>query len=309
MSGPAYEILALIMRYVFAALGLLILVRAFRWLIHDHTAHERERRALPDAGMIGVLEDADSGKRWPLPREGTVGSAMSCDVVIRRRGLRRHHFAYALRPGRGVEIRPVRRARVMVDGRPAEKDCCALSGSAIKAGSGSFRMLLYRSLRLPVREPEQVQDDGWLELFFEDEEDGDSFADHGVPLPERRFGVFDDPRYDMAVEGAEAVNENLFMPDGYSEEESEENKEEDTEETDLTDEALKDEDMDGASDEEADEDEAEEEEDGPAAPFKDEPPDWPQPFADEDKAETGSAGKVTFLFPDRMRKRSTDDRK
>ncbi|MBQ4435238.1 MAG: hypothetical protein II879_04005, partial [Clostridia bacterium] len=70
MPEATYEILALLMRYVFAALGVLICLTAFRWLMRDHRIHSKEQRQLPRAGQIGVLEFADSGQRLPLTPEG-----------------------------------------------------------------------------------------------------------------------------------------------------------------------------------------------------------------------------------------------
>ena len=65
MPEATYEILALLMRYVFAALGALICLLALRWLMKEHRVHSREQRQLPQAGQIGVLEFTDSGERLP----------------------------------------------------------------------------------------------------------------------------------------------------------------------------------------------------------------------------------------------------
>lgn len=53
MPSQIYEILSLMMRYWFAALGVLIVLRAFWWLWKDHRSREKKRRSLPDAGSIG----------------------------------------------------------------------------------------------------------------------------------------------------------------------------------------------------------------------------------------------------------------
>ena len=55
MPSQIYEILSLMMRYWFAALGVLIVLRAFWWLWKDHRSREKKRRSLPDAGSIGNL--------------------------------------------------------------------------------------------------------------------------------------------------------------------------------------------------------------------------------------------------------------
>ena len=46
MPSQIYEILSLMMRYWFAALGVLIVLRAFWWLWKDHRSREKKRRSL-----------------------------------------------------------------------------------------------------------------------------------------------------------------------------------------------------------------------------------------------------------------------
>ena len=48
MSGEAYEILALLMRYVFALIGALIVFRSFIWLRKDARAYKKEMKTLPN---------------------------------------------------------------------------------------------------------------------------------------------------------------------------------------------------------------------------------------------------------------------
>jgi hypothetical protein len=60
MSGEAYEILALLMRYVFALIGALIVFRSFIWLRKDARAYRKEMKTLPDAGLVGEIVDLDT---------------------------------------------------------------------------------------------------------------------------------------------------------------------------------------------------------------------------------------------------------
>ncbi len=176
MPEETYEILALLMRYVFAGLIALICARALRWLLHDHRVHARERRQLPRAGQIGVLEFADTGERLPIAPEGLVGAGGICDVVIRKRGLRNRHFTYRLQPRRGVEIVPCRRAQVSVNGQPAQAGRYAVSGAVIEAGDTVLRLRLFKRLRLP----QEMQDspDPILSTWEEDE-----FLPNGMAVP------------------------------------------------------------------------------------------------------------------------------
>ena len=196
MPEATYEILALLMRYVFVALAALICVRALRWLLRDHRAHVRERRQLPRAGQIGVLEFADSGERLPLAPEGLVGAGRSCDVVIRKRGLRQKHFSYRFQPRHGVEIIPCRGARVSVNGQKAQAGHYALSGALIQAGDTVLRLRLYKRLRLPADSGDMHDSpDPLLNAWDEDD-----FLPNGMGVPtplgdeyENDYGTDGDP--------------------------------------------------------------------------------------------------------------------
>ena len=187
MPEATYEILALLMRYVFTALAALICLRAYRWLLREHRLHVKERRQLPRAGQIGVLEMADTGERLPIAAEGLVGSGRSCDVVIRKRGLRSRHFTFRLQPRKGVEIIPCRGARVSVNGQKAQAGRYALSGSLIEAGDVMFRLRLLKRLRLPEgEESPQPMLNSW---------DEDEFLPNGVAVPAP--GQYEEPEEDM----------------------------------------------------------------------------------------------------------------
>ena len=198
MPEAAFEILSLLMRYVFAALGVLIALTALRWLFREHRVHSREQRQLPSAGQIGVLEFADSGERLPLTQEGLVGSGASCDVVIRRRGLKKRHFSYRFQPRRGVEIIPCRGARVSVNGRPARAGQFALSGALIQVGEVTLRLRLLKRLRLPS-EPAEDSPDPLLSTWDEDD-----FLPSGMAIPapgqDGWFNMDDPPELEVPEE-------------------------------------------------------------------------------------------------------------
>ena len=212
MPEATYEILALLMRYVFAALGVLIFLTAFRWLVRDHRIHSKERRQLPRAGQIGVLEFADSGQRLPLTPEGLVGAGNGCDVVIRKRGLRRKHFNYRFEPRRGVEIIPRRGARVTVNGQPAKAGRYALSGALIEAGDVTFRLRLYKRLRLPAPRSQEVSEDSPYPLLSTWEEDDFLPNGMGVPVPPADQPYGDDESPEDEFLPSEDKGRLLHMP-------------------------------------------------------------------------------------------------
>lgn len=55
MPSQIYEILSLMMRYWFAALGVLIVLRAFWWLWKDHRSREKKRRSCRTRAASGNL--------------------------------------------------------------------------------------------------------------------------------------------------------------------------------------------------------------------------------------------------------------
>ena len=104
MSGEAYEILALLMRYVFALIGALIVFRSFIWLRKDARAYRKEMKTLPDAGLVGEIVDLNTGKAQPLPREGVIGSARECDIRVKGDGVLRRHARLEFTEGKGKTI-------------------------------------------------------------------------------------------------------------------------------------------------------------------------------------------------------------
>lgn len=102
MSVGAYELLALCMRYVFAALMILIVVRIWRATVVDYHRANELRRLSPETGIIGemLVLNGDgrtrSGMRFPLIREGTIGSASSTDIRLLSRSVRRRHAFFQM---------------------------------------------------------------------------------------------------------------------------------------------------------------------------------------------------------------------
>ena len=82
MSEGLYELVALGARYVFAALMVLIVLRAWRITIIDSRRAGVLRRLSPQTGLSGellVLEGdgkACRGMRYPVIREGMIGALL-----------------------------------------------------------------------------------------------------------------------------------------------------------------------------------------------------------------------------------------
>ena len=200
MSGEAYEITALLMRYVFILLGALIVFRAYLWLQKDHRAFVRELRDRPETGCIGEIRDEMSGRSWPVYQEGMIGSSGACDIAVRKKNLKRRHALYRLVPGKGLMIRPVRRAYVDVDGVRPKKEALALSNSVLRLGDAVLRVRLNPETGIPERTdiiPPSDAEDSWMRLF----EDG-ADPDGDDPL---------NPMNDTGIPGG-ALGPDAFLP-------------------------------------------------------------------------------------------------
>ena len=110
MSQNLYELIALGARYLFAALMLLIVIRAWRITLVDSRRAAALRRMSPETGIIGELvvtqgdEKARRGMRYPVIREGMIGSSRRADIRIRHSSVRRRHAYFQLTEA-GLRVR------------------------------------------------------------------------------------------------------------------------------------------------------------------------------------------------------------
>ena len=162
MSGEAYEILALLMRYVFALIGVLIVFRSFIWLRKDARAYKKEMLTLPDAGLVGEIVDLDTEKAQPLPREGVIGSARECDIRVKGDGVLRRHARFEFADGKGLKIIPARRGLTLLNGVEMRGPGYALHGTQLGVGPHALRVRLFAGLKVPAPaaypEPDSILD-------------------------------------------------------------------------------------------------------------------------------------------------------
>lgn len=203
MSQNLYELIALGARYLFAALMLLIVIRAWRITLVDSRRAASLRRMSPETGVIGELvvtqgdEKARRGMRYPVIREGMIGSSRRADIRIRHSSVRRTHAYFQLTDD-GLSVRthagaPMR-DRV---GRPV-KSLMMLDGARFELGKVRLLLVLteapepahlHRSRR---REDEASHEVTAGDLFREN-----PVLRHGVdPEPVNLDGLFDTDKDD-----------------------------------------------------------------------------------------------------------------
>lgn len=185
LSQSAYELLALGARYVFAALMLLIVLRAWRITLIDSRRAASLRRLSPQTGLSGelvVLEGegkARRGMKYPVTREGMIGSSRRSDIRIRHASVRRRHAWFQLTED-GLAVH-ARSGAPMRDGEGAPvKDIVLMDGDAFAVGDVAL-LLVLSGVSGDGREPPEDDLDGGFDV------DGEDFPD---PLPEDD-GYFD----------------------------------------------------------------------------------------------------------------------
>ena len=173
VPADKYELVALVARYWFAFLGVVIVWRSFMWLRKDARRKRKRLKQLPDAGLVGELvvlagsETLPPGAVISLPREGTIGSLRSCDVCVSCPGVASHHGDFRFVDGVGLIVTPAAQLSVMVDGQEPDsnqREWVMHHGSRIAIGDAVLRMRLFMGLETArsAAFQQDAQDDGML---------------------------------------------------------------------------------------------------------------------------------------------------
>ena len=148
MNATAYQLLATIAKYWFLALMVMILLRLTLSVAREMRIERQVRREIERAGTgvsatLELVADENKrlkrSKRFAIEGECTVGRGRQCDVRVRSRSLERVHCILAMGP-KGLEVAPVGRAFVMVDGAVAARRAIARDGSVLQMGGLIFRL-------------------------------------------------------------------------------------------------------------------------------------------------------------------------
>ncbi len=157
MSADLYEVLSLAARYLFTLLGVLIVLRAFFWLLTDRAEKKRRLRSLPDAGTVGELVllsgacGLEAGSAISVPWEGVLGSVRSCDIFLPAQGVKRRHLSFSFFPGQGLLVHPFSGCDAFVGNthltcRDRENAAPMVHGSFLQVGSAVLRLRLFAGI-------------------------------------------------------------------------------------------------------------------------------------------------------------------
>ena len=182
MNGDLYELISMAMRYVFAALMALIVIRAWRITLVDSRRAASLRKLSPETGLCGEFlvvrghGKAREGMRYPVIREGLIGSASKCDVRLRSPSVRRGHASFEL-TSHGLLVQGYGDAKIY-DAQGAARTRLYLNdGARITFGSVELMLILNEAVAEPIDQPESDLDD----LF--DLQDGGEPADGAYRRP------------------------------------------------------------------------------------------------------------------------------
>ncbi|MBO4298113.1 MAG: hypothetical protein J5998_04880 [Clostridia bacterium] len=181
MSKDTYELLALIGRYWFAALALLIVLRGWRACVQDNRTAKILRDWAGGAGCVGELVLTDDGTKrkrkkpvkWQVPAEAVLGSGGAADIRLRGRDIKKRHIFMTHRPGEmvlhAVNGAPFE-ARSLKDGTQVLRD-----GDTLSVGGMKLMMVFFdaedaarEAPARPRKKPAQVLPEDASDDEFED---------------------------------------------------------------------------------------------------------------------------------------------
>lgn len=172
MPETVFEVLSQGMRYFFALLGVMLVWRAMAWQLAERRTRHRRLQRLPDAGMIGEMvvvrgcDDVAEGTTFPMPYEGTLGSARGSDLTLHCRGVVRRHLDFSFQSRCGVLLYVSPGQTCVLDGvtlnaRSKPRQHPMVHGSVLEIGGCELRLRLFEGLetgkkRLPAKKADRA---------------------------------------------------------------------------------------------------------------------------------------------------------
>lgn len=165
ISASVYEIIALAARYFFAAIMLLIVARAWKITIVDSRRAASLRRLSPETGVCGEFlvvrghGRAKDGMRYPVIREGLIGSSRKADIRLRSSSVRRVHAFFELTPN-GLRLRGQRGAHMFNARGNSRRELLLGDGSRVTIGQVELLLILTEAVGMPA----EPQDTGLFDV-------------------------------------------------------------------------------------------------------------------------------------------------
>jgi len=147
MNSNLYELISIGARYVFALIMLVIVIRAWKITIVDSRRANRLRRLSPETGVCGeFLVMTGSGKvregmRFPVIREGLIGSSRKADIRLRCPAVHRSHAFFELTQ-KGLRLRAQGRSRMYSANGSSRKELLLGDGGRLTIGHVELMLIL-----------------------------------------------------------------------------------------------------------------------------------------------------------------------
>lgn len=147
MSGNLYELIAIGARYLFAVIMIIIVIRAWKITIVDSRRAASLRRLSPETGVCGeFLVLSGSGKvregmRYPVIREGLIGSSRKADVRLRDHDVHRSHAFFELTKN-GLRLRANGHSKIYNARGESRKELMLGDGAKITIGQIELMLIL-----------------------------------------------------------------------------------------------------------------------------------------------------------------------
>lgn len=219
MNSGLYELISIGARYLFALIMVIIVARAWKITIVDSRRANNLRRLSPETGVCGeFLVMSGSGRvregmRFPVIREGLIGSSRKADIRLRCGAVHRSH-AFCELTEKGLRIRACGSARIYNANGDSRKEMTIGDGGRITIGQAELMLILTDGTGADAA-PERDR------LFDISDEDISSMPRYAPSVPPRRPAPSPRPVYDAErayrpfnIENSSPVKEEFpEMPD------------------------------------------------------------------------------------------------
>jgi len=167
LSNEIYEVLALAARYLFTILMLVIVLRAWKITIVDNRRARKLRQFAPETGLSGELvvleggEKAREGMRYPVIREGMIGSSRKADIRIRHSSIEPIHAYFELTED-GLKLRAHGGAPMSESWEDPVRRLLLRDGDVVELGNVQLLLVLTDARggsRIAAPEPDSDPDD------------------------------------------------------------------------------------------------------------------------------------------------------
>ena len=153
MNEAWYSVLSMVFGYLASGMLAVIVLLAARRMLTDRALWRRVKKGIPTAGAAGMLQVLSAGSRrlpagtmLPVPYEGTMGAAHSCDVCIPYRKVHLRSAFFWMEKGE-LHMAALHRDGFLVDDVPVEPgdEAVLRDGAVLRVGDLKMALLLSES--------------------------------------------------------------------------------------------------------------------------------------------------------------------